>query len=145
MGCRRTTPRSGRISKLYSVRSIRVPLIFLTPIVLMRLLLTLTSFSMMMPDAANSSIPMLLTFSDPTGTYDVSSVVQPELSSIAKIRRLIYSTTFGNSFSENISGAIGSIANLVAPDCFTYLRMSSTTLFTFNVSPYSLLMSQSMM
>ena len=62
-----------------------------------------------MPDDANSSIPKKLTFVEPTGIYDVRSVVQFSIDSTSKISDLIYSMTSGMLLSDKIRGAIGSI------------------------------------
>ena len=118
MGCLRTRPLSGKISKLYSDKSMRVLLIFLTPIARIRLLFNVTSRRWIIPDAANSSIPKQLNFVEPTGMYEVSNVVQLGMDSSWKMVDLMYSITSWMLLSEKINGAIGSMTTLLG---FIYL------------------------
>ena len=61
-----------------------------------------------MPEAANSSIPKVLTLFEPTGMYDVSREVQLGIDSNVNTMDLIYSTISDMELSENINGAMGS-------------------------------------
>ena len=84
----------------------------------------------MIPDAANSSIPKQLSFVEPTGIYEVSSVVQLGIDSNWNIVDRIYSITSCIVLSENISGAIGSITTLFGFISLIYVMILLTILFT---------------